>query len=65
VKTSLSKFRREKVMAKIETVEINGVIVNKGEEETAAKWAKAAEKSEDSGDETTKTKGSKKAEKSE
>lgn len=27
-------------MPKIETVEVNGVIVNKGDEATAAKWAK-------------------------
>lgn len=28
---------------KIETVEVNGVIVNKGDEESAAKWAKKVE----------------------
>ncbi len=33
-------------MPTVETVEVNGVIVNKGEEETAEKWAKTPAKEE-------------------
>lgn len=33
-------------MPKIETVEVNGVIVNKGEEEAAAKWGKGKKTAE-------------------
>lgn len=48
---------------KVETVEVNGVIVNVGDEETAAKWAKkpAAEAAKDEA-EDEKPKGKKKQE---
>jgi hypothetical protein len=47
---------------KVETVEVNGVIVNVGDEETAAKWAKKEVKAEAKSEEDDKPKGKKKPE---
>jgi hypothetical protein len=56
-------------MPRVETVEVNGVIVNVGDEESAAKWGKkgkAAPDADDAADESAneapKGKGKKKAE---
>jgi hypothetical protein len=55
-------------MPRVETVEVNGVIVNVGDEESAAKWAKgkkaapAEDAADDSANEAPKGKGKKKAE---
>jgi hypothetical protein len=57
-------------MPKVETVEVNGVIVNVGDEESAAKWGKkgkaedapADDAADESADEAPKAKRKKKAE---
>lgn len=42
---------------KVETVEVNGVIVNVGDEESAAKWAKKAAKVDEGEADEPKKKG--------